>query len=473
MTRPNLVFIFADQHRHDALGCAGHPVVRTPNLDRLASEGVRFSRAWCQSPICQPSRGSLITGRYPHELGILRNFGPDFDPEWPTFMKSLQAAGYETAGIGKTHYYQKGLVQPDSDDADLRKHAGFVGSFGFDHVVEEFDRYVHVMDGVRTAYTEYLRERDLLERYVDQIKKIWRLTPSHWDGVTSPLEQEHDLSSFLTREALSWLDERTGERPFFLQLSYVQPHVPLMADPIWADYYARVPIERGPRELPEAPNEQWEQHLRFCRAHSQVERLTDEYVERGARQYYGMISLIDQCLGELLALLERRGFMENTWIVYSSDHGEMLGDHGLMAKFNFYHPSVQVPLLLRGPGGRTPSVCDELVELVDVSATLLDAAGCDPLPASHGRSLLPATRGESAGRDSILSEIQTHTRRTPPPTYRALRTERYRYTLESETGMPCELFDLEADPDELVNRVEDPAFAGIASELRDRLEARI
>ena len=96
----------------------------------------------------------MITGRYPHELGILRNFGPDFDPQWPTFMKSLQAAGYDTAGIGKTHYYQKGLVQPDSREADLREHAGYVASFGFDHVVEEFDRYVHAMDGVRTPYTE-------------------------------------------------------------------------------------------------------------------------------------------------------------------------------------------------------------------------------------------------------------------------------------------------------------------------------
>jgi arylsulfatase A-like enzyme len=118
-------------------------------------------------------------------------------------------------------------------------------------------------------------------------------------------------------------------------------------------------------------------------------------------------------------------------------------------------------------------VCDELVELIDVPATLLDAASCDLLPASHGRSLVPATRGESVGRDSILSEIQTHTRRTPAPTYRALRTERYRYTLETESGTPCELFDLEADPDELLNRVGDPAFAGIASELRDQLEARI
>lgn len=473
MNPPNLIFIFADQHRHDALGCAGHPTVRTPNLDRIAGEGVRFANAWCQSPICQPSRGSLITGRYPHELGILRNFGPDFDPQWPTFMKNLQRTGYATAGIGKTHYYQKGLVSPEQDDGDLRRLTSHVEEFGFDHVVEEFDRYVHVVDGVRTPYTEYLRERGVFEPYAEQIRRIFRLTPQHWDGVTSPLDQEHDLTSFLTREALAWLDRQTSERPFFLQLSYVQPHVPLMADPIWAGYYAQVPIELGPREPVAATNEVWDRHLRFCRAHSQAERLSDAYVERGARQYYGMVSLIDQCVGDVLALLARRGWLDDTWIIYSSDHGEMLGDHGLMAKFTFYAPSVQVPLLIRPAGGCTGSVCTDLTELVDVSATLLDAAGAEPLAQSRGRSLVPALRGEGVGRDSLLSEIQTHTRRDPPPTYRALRTERHRFTLETVTGTPCELFDLEADPQERTNRVDDPAFATLAARLRDQLQARL
>ena len=108
--RPNILFIFADQHRHDALGCAGNALIETPNLDRLASSGVRFTNAWCQSPICQPSRAALITGRYPHELGVMRNFGPDMDSRWPTFMKQLQQAGYNTANIGKTHYYAEGLA---------------------------------------------------------------------------------------------------------------------------------------------------------------------------------------------------------------------------------------------------------------------------------------------------------------------------------------------------------------------------
>ena len=469
---PNIIFIFSDQHRHDALGCAQHPVVRTPNLDRLAGEGVRFSRAWCQSPICQPSRAALITGRYPHELDILRNFGPDFDPAWPTFMKSLQAAGYATANVGKTHYYKEGLVPPEGPERDLRKKGAFIGQFGFDHVIEEFDRYVHAMDGVRTHYTEYLREQGVFEPYRDQLKKIWRLTPTHWDAVTSPLSQEHDLTSFLTRAALDWLERQNSEQPFFLQLSYVQPHVPLMGDPTWAAHYENQAIRLGPREPAKGLTPLWETYLEDCREHSQADRLSDDYVRRGARQYFAMISLIDQCIGNVLSFLERRGLLDNTLLVYSSDHGEMLGDHGLMAKFNFYQGSVQVPLIVRPPGGCQPRVSDELVELSDVSATLLDAAGTPGLAGARGRSLLPATKGKRVGREALFSEIRGHDGRAPDsPVFTGMRNERYRFTLERTRQEPCELFDLEADPDERRNLVNEANQGSLVANLHEQLDS--
>ena len=194
MSKPNIIFIFADQHRHDALGCAGNEVIQTPNLDRLAGEGVRFANTWCQSPICQPSRASMISSAYPNELGVMRNFGRDLDSNTPTFMQHLQSAGYRTANVGKTHYYSEGLVEPDKDDGDMRQFDAQVKAFGFDHNVEEFDRYVHAMDGVTTPYTEYLKREGVFEPYSDLIKSIWRLTPQHWDGVTSPISKEQDLS---------------------------------------------------------------------------------------------------------------------------------------------------------------------------------------------------------------------------------------------------------------------------------------
>ena len=465
--KPNIVFIFADQHRHDAMGCAGNAFV---------SRGTRFTNAWCQSPICQPSRAALITSRYPSELGVLRNFGPDMDPEWPTFMKQLQSSGYATANIGKTHYYAKGLVEPGTD-VDMRDMSAQVASFGFDHVVEEFDRYVHAMEGVTTPYTEYLKQEGVFETYRDQIKSIWRLTEQHWDGVTSPLSKEQDLTSFLTREAQSWIEKQTPEQPFFLQLSYVQPHVPLMGDPDWAQYYSELAIPRGPG-IAEFENEPvWDGYLSWCGHHAQSHRLSDDYVLQGARQYYAMISLIDECVGSIVDQLEARGMLDNTLFVYSSDHGEMLGDHGLMAKFNFYRSSVQVPLIVVPPqnswgdnwSGRTS---EALVEVIDIGPTLLDAAGAPPLADVQGRSVLsPAT--DPVGRDFIFSEIQQQSRKEVAPTFRAVRDQRYRCTVETTTNTVCELFDLERDPGELHNLVRDPAYRAQIDQFRELVDAKV
>lgn len=388
-TQPNIVFIFADQHRHDALGCAGNEVIATPNLDRLANSGVRFADAWCQSPICQPSRTALVTGKNPHKLGVMRNFGPDMDSSLPTFMKQLQLAGYTTANIGKTHYYAEGLAEPDGA-TDLRRHSGRVAEFGFDHVVEEFDRYVHAMASVTTPYTEYLRREGVLDTYQAQLKSIWRLTDNHWNGVTSSLTKEQDLTSFLTREAQGWLAQQDENQPFFLQLSYVQPHVPLMGDPDWANYYSELHIPRGPVSTEQAEIPVWKDYLAWCAHHANAHLLTDDYVLAGARQYYAMISLIDESIGRVVQQLDAQGLLDNTWIVYSSDHGEMLGDHGLMAKFNFYRSAVQIPLIVRPPGGCTGRVSDTLAALVDVGPTLLDVAGAAPLTNVDGQSSVPA-----------------------------------------------------------------------------------
>lgn len=470
-TRPNILFIFSDQHRHDALGCAGNHLIETPNLDRLAASGVRFTNAWCQSPICQPSRAALITGRYPHDLGVMRNFGPDMDNRWPTFMKGLKQAGYTTANVGKTHYYAEGLAEPDGE-VDMRAHGPRVAAFGFDHVVEEFDRYVHALDGVQTHYTEYLKGEGAYDVYRDQIRSIWRLTEQHWDGVTSPLTKAQDLTSFLTREAQSWLAAQSDAQPFFLQVAYVQPHVPLMGDPEWADHYRDLEIPRGPGGSAASDVPVWQDYLSWCGHHANAHLLTDDYVLKGARQYYAMISLIDECVGNLLRQLEDQGLLDNTWIVYSSDHGEMLGDHGLMAKFNFYRSSVQVPLIVRPPGGCEGLKSEALAALVDVGPTLLDAADASPLEAARGQSLLPAMAGDDSGRDYLFSEIRKQSRKQAP-TFRAVRNRRYRLTMETGSGTACELFDLQDDPQEQDNRIADPGLASTRTELTEMLQASI
>ncbi len=465
--KPNIIYLFSDQHRHDAMGCAGNPVVQTPNLDTMADDGVRFTRAYCQSPVCQPSRASVITGWYTHQHGISANFAKDLDTEWPTMMKKLQDAGYTTAQVGKTHFYTPGrdLVARKAPEVDLREYTDFVRSFGFDYVVEEFDRYMHAFPDISfiTPYSEYLKAKDVLKPYQEQIRSIWRITPHHWDGVTSVLPQEDDLTCFIADQSIEWLKNYDGEKPFFLMVSFVQPHVPLMADPIWAEYYKDAEIPFGPRQAPESPNEVWGQYLeqRLFR-HSNSHLLTDEYVLKGARQYYGMVSLIDQRIGDIIKAVQDRGWADNTWFLYSADHGEMLGDHNLMAKMNFYKSSVLVPAIIRPPKPVSSKVEDGIIESIDLTRTVLDIAGAEEIEDSRGMSLLPFLEGQGTGRDVAFSAIESRR----DGYFVMAATERYRMTIERNTGTVCELFDLKEDPDELKNLVNDPNCKGICQELK-------
>ncbi len=460
----NIVYLFSDQHRHDAMGCAGNDVLQTPTLDRLADEGLRFSRTYCQSPVCMPSRASVVTGLYPHQHGILQNFRSDLDPEWPTMMKQLQKAGYFTSLFGKTHFWSlsRDMVK-EGEITDLREKDELIKQFGFDISVEEFDRYVHCFPNILTHYTEYLKSKGVWDKYAEQIRAINRMTPHHWDGVTSPLEQEDDLTSFIGDSSIDWLRSYGGDKPFFMMTSFVAPHVPLMADPIWADYYKDRVIKRGSKEAPEVPNEIWGDYLAGCQGHSNSHLLTDDYVLAGARQYYGMISLIDQKINEIIQVLEEKGILENTWILYSADHGEMLGDHNLMAKMNYYKSSVQVPALIRPPRGMAGRVEDGLTESIDLTATILDIASAEPLVRSEGRSLLPFVEGEGTPKEAAFSAIKAA--KYPDRTYTMAATDRYRYTLESESWTPCEFFDLQEDPHEMNNLVNDSSVQGLIKDM--------
>ena len=465
--KPNILLIYPDQWRHDVLGCTGHPLVKTPVVDKLAANGARFARTWCQSPICQPSRLSLITGRYPTELKIDGNIGGlpgmkqiddagRIDPEWSTVMKQLQGAGYETATIGKTHYHNL-----PSDEAikaaggiyDLRQYDEFVGRFGWDHVVEEYDKYTHAVPELISPYTEYLRERGLLDDYVAQIKSIFRITPTHWRGETSCLPQEHDLTCFLANETVDWLRHRRQDKPFFLKLAFVQPHVPLVGDPQWAEYYADANIDIPALDAIESDVDVWRGYLNSLNKHSQAQTITEEFVRRGTRQYFAMISLLDQAIGTVLSQLKAADQLNNTWIIMSSDHGEMLGSHKLWAKMNFYNGSVQVPLIVCPPNSSTDmapfgQVSEALTASLDITTTIADIADVAPPEGCRGQSLLPALHGKTIGRDALYSYISG---------FGAIRDDQYRFTMHRASGSPCELFDLSADPGEDLNLVRDAA----------------
>jgi choline-sulfatase len=469
----NILLIFSDQHRFDALGAMGNPIVQTPNLDRLAREGVFVSNVWCQSPVCQPSTASVITGSYPHQLGLTRNGQRDFDRDWPNTMKQLQAANYETATFGKTHYlspsrFRSAATAPGNQGPaavfDTDETNPLIAAFGWDHVAEEYDRYLHLARGLSTPYMRYLDDAGLLAAYQSQIRGVYRLTPAHWRAEQSVLDPDHDLTSFIARAAMDWIDARTDQRPFFAKVAFVAPHVPLIDDPIWAAAYADADIKLPDQTPPQATKEIWSSYLDFLRQHSQVETMDDDFIRSGIRHYYGIVSLVDQKIGELIEILPRNGLSENTWILYAADHGAMLGQHYLWAKHNFYQPSVKVPLVIRPPTNGEGLHNDELVELIDLSATLTDIAGASPVPGSAARSLLPVFRGGSVNRDYQHSMIGMA---STDHLFAAIWNRNFRLTTEVTTGTHCELFDLRNDPGELHNLVAEPGHGAIIDELND------
>ncbi len=478
--KPNIIFLFSDQHRPDAMGCNGNTVIQTPNLDRMAAGGVNFTNSYCASPICQPSRASILTGLYPHQNGIIDNNQRDVNPQWETMPRNLQRTGYKTAVVGKTHFFSnsvKALPFSIMDwGFDTRDKDDFIRSLGYDDVVEEFDQYVHAYTkfgiNIYSPYSDYLRGKGSLAKYQEQIKSVWRYTATHWDGQTSALTQEEDETSFLTRLATDWLKRQDRSRPFFLNVGYVAPHSPYISDPIWADFYKDAEIPHGPQAAPEKVNELWGRYLdtRFKKSNSH--RLTASYIQNSARHYYGRISLIDQGIGDIVRTLEELGIADNTWIFYSADHGEMMGDYKLMEKQVFYKSSVRVPTIIRPPKAVSPKTVNDMVEGIDLPATMLDLAGAEPLPRSSGQSLLPIMKGAGSKKECAFSELGQRVADKDGVRDKEKRwnfvcaaNQRYRLTYETTTKTPCELFDLQEDPDELSNRINDPAVKKLCNDM--------
>ena len=459
-TRPNIVFLTADEYRHDALGCAGNPAIQTPNLDRLAGQGCRFARTYCQGPLCQPSRASLITGQYVHQHGITWN-GMDMKPEWPTMMEQLQQAGYVTAKVGKTHFVESLLRQP----GDLREGNAVIRRFGLDWLLEEYDRSIHLPPRNKTPYTEYLRSKQLFEGYHAEIAAVLRRGSDirlRYSGRISAVSQEHTQTAFVADQAIDWLRGYRQDKPFFLWVSFVQPHPPLFDDARWAAHYKNATLPLGPGVPPPLPGNAYGRYLRDWIRMTGTATLTPEVRTEAARHYYGAVSLVDQKIGDIVRAIDERGWGNDTWFFFTADHGEMLGDHKFMFKNVFYKGSVLVPNIVYPAGGAPARTVAGPVESIDITATIVDVAGAK-LPQCQGRSLAALVHGQGAPREVAYSELAGH--RNEGNYFVMAATEQYRYLYDKANNLPCELFDLENDPDELHNLVDEPAYAGLRKDL--------
>jgi arylsulfatase A-like enzyme len=481
----NVLFIMSDQLRWDHLGCAGHPYLRTPNIDALARRGVRFANAFVNSGVCGPSRMSYYTGRYPITHGATWNRVPLSVGE-VTLGEMLRDAGLSLALAGKTHVMvdhdglQRLQLEGGSELATLLERGGF----------EEIDRYDgHHAPGDESGYPAYLRAHgyDSADPWTDyviagvdaqgQVRSGWHMRNVH---LPARVREEHSETAFMTDQAIGYM-QRMGSRPWVLHLSYVKPHWPYMAPaPYHALYRADqcLPVVRSPDELRNAhpvlaAYRQQEECVSFQR---------DDCIRTVRPAYQGLIAQLDHHLGRLFDHMAGAGVLDDTLIAFTSDHGDLLGDHWLGEKELFYDTVQKVPFIVADPrksaDATRGTVEPRFVESVDLVPTVLDALGiAAPSHRLEGVSLLPLLRGESAQgwRDFTYSELDYSYRNARLTLGKdvhqcrafSLRDERWRYVYWLDE--PEQLFDLAADPDEMHDLGRDASTATVRGAMRGRL----
>ena len=460
MTAPNVLLICTDQQRWDALGAAGNPHIRTPNLDRLAAEGVLFENCYVQNPVCSPSRASLMTGRYVPNHGLHAN-GVDLDPDTVLFSRRLADSGYDCGLVGKLHLgaCQGGRLEPRVDD-------------GFRVFRWAHDPYPGSSEN---AYHRWLQSghRDLF----DAVRRGDADAPT-WD--TMPTEAHY--SRWIGTETIDFLtSSRDPDKPFFFVANFFDPHHGFGAPPEYVDHYDPSELPRPVTtegELGSKPPIFEEASKRSYAGHARgfVEYTEGELQEVRAA-YYAMVTLVDDEVGRILDALEAQGLAEDTIVVFTSDHGEMLGDHQLMLKGPFmYDCAVRVPLIVRWPGHMSPGRRSELVQWVDLAPTFLEAAGVPAPSTFQGSSLLPLLSGDADGwRDWALCQYRDSGHSYDPPVHvTMLRHDRWKLVVHH--GLPAstrertgELYDLVEDPQELVNLWSDTGHTSAKVELQELL----
>ncbi|TDE03096.1 arylsulfatase [Jiangella asiatica] len=454
--RPNILLITTDQHRGDCLGIEGHPVAQTPNLDWLARTGTRFRRGYSECPSCIPARRVLMSGQAPAVNGMVGMTAVEWDPPY-TLAGELSRAGYQTQLIGKLHFmpYRK--------------------RYGFDHM--------ELADGSRKASGPVPQPNDYVDWLVANTGMATvdpaiahGVSANGWVGRPSHLPEHLTHTSWCASKALEFLQRRDPEAPFFLNLSFIDPHPPLTPPPVYYERYIN-------QDLPGPVVGDWAPAFDGPEKGIDIDdwRISlDEVSMKQARAgYYGLINHVDDQVGRVVDALRRRGLLDDTVILFTADHGEMLGDHNMYRKTFPYEGSARVPFFVRPAAGMdcpAEVVSQAPVGLQDVLPTLLDAAGIEIPHQVTGRSLVPLMRGDPdvPWRDVLHGE---HTAQ-----YRAAEGMHFltdghsKYVWYSQTGRE-HLFNLDEDPYELHDLSLDgdgsliePWRERLAGELKDRPE---
>ncbi|MCC6858784.1 MAG: sulfatase-like hydrolase/transferase [Bryobacterales bacterium] len=451
--RPNILLFCTDQQRFDTLGALGNPHIRTPNLDRLVSQGVAFTNAYCQTPICTPSRASLLTGCYPSTLHVTRNGNAFFPAHLAPRLISriLQGAGYDCGMVGKFHLsssYQR--VEPRLDDG--------YRLFEWSHAPRQ-DWPVE-----EQGYMRWLRDQGVDFKQAYGARRL----PGRPAEFNAGIAARHHEVTWCTGTAASWIRGRLTA-PWFITVNTYAPHPPFHPPP---EFLEKMNPETMPLPLwgPDEPRNQ----AHFSKVDFQSRpRDPSTYPSRFMKAaYYAQVEFVDHCFGQVLDALDASGQRDNTLIVFTSDHGEAMGDHGLTHKgCRFYEGLSHVPLVLAWPARWKARRSPALVELTDIVPTLLEAAGI-PLP-DHLQGMPLSALAAGAARDSahrVFVRSEYHDALDLPDHTHANMLRNERYKLVHYHGHPAgELYDLEKDPGELRNLWFDPAHAALQRDLTKQL----
>ncbi len=414
--RPNILLLLSDQHNPHIAGFAGDALARTPNLDGLAERGATFSAAYCQTPLCVPSRISMLTGLHPWRCSAWANSSVLY-PDHVTFAEHLSRHGYTTALVGKMH-----LRRPHNMGGFQHRPYG-------DLVIDRF--CFHQPDPVETWDGRWCSH------------DVGRFA---WAGETE-IPESLLADGVVTRESLAFLLEhadRNPDQPWLLCAGYGRPHFPFTAP----GRYVRRALADAP-QLPSRPAgypDSLHPHDRYIVDDFHIYDFPDDIQQRTLAAYYACVNYLDDCIGELLEGLRRAGLLENTYVIYTSDHGEMAGEHGMWSKRSYYDASARVPLVIAGPGIREGEALTSPVELADLYPTFCDVAGV-PIPDGlDGRSLLSAMGGSAQAERVVRSEFLPQ---NDWVAFRMARDERWKYVEFPE--YPPVLFDMADDPGETTN----------------------
>ena len=437
-SRPNILLITTDQQRFDTIAVAGNSEIYTPHLDWLAESGITFSRAYSDCPVCMPARATIMTGKHGYTLGLTGN-GTHYPlDEHPTLPQLLTAAGYQTRAQGKMHFHP------------MRK------NFGFEHMELPMDYYRACQkNGAGLPKQHGIGENETVP-------------------VISTADEQHSLTHWTVTRSIDFLESRDSSRPFFLWTSFTKPHPPF--DPclnywnLYANQAVSLPVYGDwSEELETMP----QGFLAASYTLNATHRMSEDQLRNMKRAYYACITQVDYELGLLFARMREMDLLENTWIIFTSDHGEMLGDHHMGAKTVFLEGSAHIPLIIRPPSTDVDRVChtnagrghrgicvDHLVQLTDILPTVLSVAGIDVPSGVDGVNMLDLPVNRAEDKRIFIGECADH--------QFAVMDNRYKYTVTA-FGLQELLFDLQNDSLERQNLADMPEFKSIRNRLHKPL----